>query len=77
MLTREECGRRLRAAREAAGLTQAEVAERLGMKRGSYAQYETGRIVPSWILLDKMIEVAGMDREIIHPECFPPGEDDR
>ena len=42
MLERDECGRRIRAAREAAGLTQDQAAARLGVARPSYAQYELG-----------------------------------
>ena len=37
-------GRKLREAREAAGLQQNELAERLGLAKQSYTPYETGRI---------------------------------
>lgn len=38
---------RLRQARKAAGLTQAELADRLGIKRSSYGLYEQGRNEPN------------------------------
>ena len=73
MIDREEGSRRLRAARESTGLTQTQAAEKLGLKQGSYAQYELGRRVPSWILLHEMIEKLGLDLTILFPEfCSKP-----
>jgi repressor LexA len=40
-------GNRLRSAREKAGLTQAEVAEKLKISTGAYGHYETGRSEPN------------------------------
>lgn len=73
MLDRSECGRRIRAARQAAGLSQGEAAERLGVKRPSYAQYELGRRVPSWIILYEFIQTLDLDPAILLPEFVPAG----
>jgi transcriptional regulator with XRE-family HTH domain len=68
MIDSEECARRLRAAREATGLTQGQAAERLGIKRPTYTQYEVGRRVPSWVTLYHLIEKLGLNPAIIFPE---------
>jgi transcriptional regulator with XRE-family HTH domain len=70
-IDRDECARRLRAAREATGLTQGQAAERLGWKQGSYAQYELGRRVPSWVTLSEIAEALSLDPAILFPEFFP------
>lgn len=43
---REELGRRIREAREAAGLTQEELAEKIGLKGGAVSKYERGASDP-------------------------------
>jgi transcriptional regulator with XRE-family HTH domain len=43
LTTRTEIGDRLRSRREYLGLTQQDVAARLGVSRVAYTQYETGR----------------------------------
>ena len=68
MLDRDECGRRIKAAREAAGLTQDQAATLLGVKRPSYAQYELGRRVPSWMNLYELIHLLKLDPAILMPE---------
>jgi transcriptional regulator with XRE-family HTH domain len=72
MIDEEECGRRLRAAREEAGLTQTEAAARLGWAIPSYTQYERGKRVPSWVTLAKMVEALGLDPETLFPEWVAP-----
>ncbi len=67
-IDKAECGRRIRAAREATGLSQGEAAARLGVKQGSYAQYELGRRVPSWIALWELVDGLGLDPAILFPE---------
>ena len=71
MLDRDKCGRRIKAAREAVGLTQDQAAELLGVKRPSYAQYELGRRVPSWMNLYELIESLRLDSAILMPEFVP------
>lgn len=74
MLDREECGRRIRAAREAAGLSQEEAAERLGVERATYTQYERGRRVPTWTKLYELIEALGLSPAILFPEFIAGGK---
>lgn len=45
---------RLRALRRAAGMTQQEVAEHLGIQRSTYSYYETGAIEPSLPTLQRI-----------------------
>lgn len=71
MIEREECGRRLRAAREQAGLTQEGAAVRLGIGRESYSQYELGRRVPSWTQLYRFLDRLDLDPHIVMPEYVP------
>jgi transcriptional regulator with XRE-family HTH domain len=52
---------RLITARQALGLTQAQLAERLGMRQGSYAQFEVCRKpVPPGVLA-RVAEFSGVD----------------
>lgn len=70
MIDRAEFGHRLRAARSAVGLTQAEAAEKLGVVRESYIQYELGRKGPSVLKLLEMVETLELDPRILIPEFF-------
>ena len=45
--SRQELGARIRNARKAKGLTQAQLAEKIGIKRATLSKYETGAIEPS------------------------------
>lgn len=45
--------------RKKAGLTQADVAERLGITDSAVAQWETGRTFPKTALLPKLAELYG------------------
>jgi transcriptional regulator with XRE-family HTH domain len=69
-MTREEFGDRFRAAREAAGLTQAAAAERLGISRPRISEIEAGRFVPSFIRVVEIVERLGLDAKILLPEWF-------
>lgn len=67
-VTREELGARLRSAREASGLTQAEVAARLGLSRPAVAEIEAGRRGVSGLELDRLAYLFGRDiREFLRP----------
>lgn len=68
-VTQEELGRRLRAAREAASLTQDQVGERVGLPRSAIAQIELGNRVVSSLELDRLAFLYGRDiKEFLAPE---------
>lgn len=58
-------GKRIRAAREAAGMTQAEVAKRLSVSESSIRLYELGKRQPNDEILGRIAEVVGVD-----PQAF-------
>lgn len=60
-VTQEELGSRLRQAREATGLTQEEVARRLGLSRSSVVQMEQGNRTVSSLELDQLARLYGRD----------------
>jgi transcriptional regulator with XRE-family HTH domain len=75
-LTREdprrlEAGLRLRAAREATGLSQSAVANRLGVNRTYVSGLESGHRIESWPLMVAMVAELGYDPRIVAPEFFP------
>ncbi len=51
-----EIGRRLRRAREAGGLSQATLAEKIGMTRGNLARIEAGR---TNVTVESLVRIAG------------------
>lgn len=62
----QEMGRRLRTAREACGMTQEDVARRLGVSRPTVAQMELGNRAVTTIELDKLAYLFGRDiREFV------------
>ncbi len=56
-LDREELGRRLKKAREAARLSQEDVADQLGISRGALAQFEAGAKAPNSLHLVRLAEI--------------------
>jgi Zn-dependent peptidase ImmA (M78 family)/DNA-binding XRE family transcriptional regulator len=65
-ITQQELSRRIRAARDASGLTQEEVAKRLGIPRSAVAQIELGNRTVSSLELDSLAFLFGRDiRELI------------
>lgn len=65
-VTREELGSRLRAAREACGMTQDDVAAHLGVSRATVAQMELGKRAVSSLELDRLAYLYGRDiREFV------------
>lgn len=64
-----ELGRRLRAARERAGLTQDQAAARLGLGRQTLAERERSTTLPYSMLLECIL-VLGYDRAILCPELL-------
>jgi transcriptional regulator with XRE-family HTH domain len=54
-------GNELKKARLAAGLTQAQVAEKIGISLGSMCFYENGTNIPSLHNFAKLVEVLNVD----------------
>jgi Zn-dependent peptidase ImmA (M78 family)/transcriptional regulator with XRE-family HTH domain len=68
-VSRQELARRLRAAREARGLTQEDVAERLEVSRPTVAQMELGNRAVTSLELDRLARLYGRDlREFLVDE---------
>ena len=59
-MTTETLGERIRAARQAAGLSQEKLAERLGLTRQAVTKWETGQSAPSTENLLRLAEVLGV-----------------
>jgi transcriptional regulator with XRE-family HTH domain len=56
----EYVGKEIRSARMAKGMSQRELSERLGIKRGAYSQYETGKNTMSletWFKLARILDL--------------------
>jgi transcriptional regulator with XRE-family HTH domain len=73
-MTRAEFGRRFRAAREARGLTQTDVAAAIGVPQPRIAEYESGARVPPTLRLVEIIERVALDPKILFPEFFRHGK---
>jgi transcriptional regulator with XRE-family HTH domain len=54
-----------RAARLRLGLTQAEVAEKVGLKSGVYVRVERGMMTPSVPTLQRMCETPGIPSDVL------------
>lgn len=54
---------RLRSLRERAGLTQQQLAERVGMARPNLARLERGERAPSWETVLRLAEALGVSTE--------------
>jgi transcriptional regulator with XRE-family HTH domain len=78
---RKRLGERLREARSAAGLSQAEAARIMGLSRCVWWGYEGGRAVPSLLhlrraayLFDVTVEWLVMTLDAMGPPSFPPAK---
>ena len=72
-LTSGELGRRLRTAREQAGLKQEDIARGLGLSRASVTQLEGGDRFPNSLQLSRIAELVGEDvSALLDPEGFEP-----
>ncbi|HEX3526488.1 MAG TPA: XRE family transcriptional regulator [Thermoanaerobaculia bacterium] len=69
-ITQAELSRRIRTAREACGLTQEQVAERLGVSRPTVVQIEAGKRSVSSLELDKLAHLMGRDLHEFMAESF-------
>lgn len=54
-------GARLYALREAAGLTQEELAKRVGVKRLTLIRYESGETEPGYTIIGKLAQALGVE----------------
>ena len=52
-------GEKLRAAREAAGLTQTQLADKVGVQQRDISRWETGRREPGVLIVKKMAQALG------------------
>jgi transcriptional regulator with XRE-family HTH domain len=69
-LTRPEFGARFKAARQAAGLTQAAAAAGLGISQPRWAEYEAGVKLPPLLRLLEIIAALDLDPRLLFPEFF-------
>jgi Zn-dependent peptidase ImmA (M78 family)/DNA-binding XRE family transcriptional regulator len=68
-ITQQQLGSRLKEAREAAGLTQLQVAESIGLARSAVAQIESGNRSVSGLELERLAYLYGRDmRELVREE---------
>lgn len=58
---RRQCGKRLRAAREAQGLSQAALGKLVGIGQPSVAKWELGLWVPTLATRIRLVDVVGFD----------------
>lgn len=66
-LRNQEVGIRLRTARETAGLTQDELADKLGVQNVSVSRWETGEHGVSHNMRAKLLEILNLDRKFFLP----------
>ena len=67
-------GQRLAEARKAAGLTQTQLAEQLGIAQQTLAHYEMGRLRIAVALLPPVIKILGITVEELMGEQVPPAK---
>ena len=60
-------GQLMKARRKLAGLTQEQVAEKMGVKRATYAQYEAGNRIPLTVTLAKIAHAIGCKMDDLIP----------
>jgi len=67
-------GQRLAEARKAAGLTQTQLAEQLGIAQQTLAHYEMGRLRIAVALLPPLVKLLGVSIEELMGEQIPPAK---
>jgi transcriptional regulator with XRE-family HTH domain len=58
-------GRKLARKRQEAGLTQADVAARMGTTQAAISKIESGRVLPSFLVMDRFARALGTPMEIV------------
>lgn len=71
-----EVSERTKQARKAAGLTQSETADALGMGRVTYTRYENGFVLPQW-RLQKFCEITGINLDWLLSGTLPKDKKDK
>lgn len=66
-------GKRIRDLRQKRGLTQEQVADRLGMKRPNFSNYEADRVVPPSDILANIADILGTSTDYLHGRTANPG----
>jgi transcriptional regulator with XRE-family HTH domain len=70
-------GRRLRELREAAGLTQTELADKVGMVYQAIAKYERAATEPSWSVVVRLADAMSVSTDDFRePDTDQPAADD-
>lgn len=67
----------LRAARQRAGLTQGQVADRAGLQQSVISTYESGRRQPSVPMLQRLLRATGFDLDLVLRPSRPLPDDVR
>lgn len=63
---------RLRQAREQSGLTQQDLAEKLGVTKSAIGNYENGVSSPKWDVLLKIFDVLHVEPNFLYQDSFSP-----
>src|SRR5436309_1080964 len=72
-----ELGLRVAAVRRAAGLTQADLAARIGTKQSSISKIESGRVTPTLPVLERIAQATGSPIVITLGESSASNADER
>jgi transcriptional regulator with XRE-family HTH domain len=64
MNTPKEIGDYIKQLRKLKGLTQAEISEQIGIKPGTYAQFETGRTNMTLSTINRIADALGYDLNV-------------
>ena len=67
---------RLRQAREQSGLTQQDLAEKLGVTKSAIGNYENGVSSPKWDVLLKIFDVLHVEPNFLYQDSFSPDDTD-
>lgn len=64
---------RLRQAREQSGLTQQDLAEKLGVTKSAVGNYENGVSSPKWDVLLRIFDILHVEPNFLYQDSFSPG----
>lgn len=75
-MDRNKVGERIRSLRKESGYTQEELAEQVGIARGSIGRYETGVVYPSQEVIVALASIFNVSTDYLLGKETPPGNDD-